>query len=238
MRFLICLMLLLVANARCSAQEALSPAQSAMLDFSTGIRLTHKLTPTRPNHSLMVAAQRHAEHLASIGFSVDNLLKDPHNEAGDGTPAQRARAAGFTGSLLTPPDATGWSTVGEVIAPRYTYDPASPFAGWLDSPKHRKSLLHGGFDVCGFGHASNRAGHVWVAIFGTGSPQTDSHPAVVEQPPASLPVASSQVKQPACQALPVAEASHSGPLPRLRGAVRGAGRRLVRPLFGRLRGGC
>lgn len=158
------------------AAVSLSPKQEAMLARSNAI------VPREPSAALMDAAQDHANHLANRNFGPTNLFADPHNWAGDGTPEQRARQHGFTGSLkVYPPDAYGWSTVGEIIAPRYTADVASPFNGWLGSAGHRKSLLYSGFDRCGFGHARNRQGQsIFVALYGTENLSAPTRPATFE----------------------------------------------------------
>ena len=100
------------------------------------------------NDLLMVAAQAHAEDMATNRFMA--------HEGSDGSsPSQRARRATYSGRL-----------VGENVARGYR-SPEAVVQGWLDSDGHCNNMMNGGYTEIGIGYAvSTEDEAFWVQLFG------------------------------------------------------------------------
>lgn len=123
----------------------------------------NRLGPYRSlDPSLCRAAQDYADHLART---------NQQGHFADGSPEQRAKRAGFTGSIRTPGrlHQDGWTHygLGEVLAFGHQ-SIESAFQGWMASQGHKEALMEPSYDVAGFGNN----GTIWVGMFGnsTGSP--------------------------------------------------------------------
>jgi uncharacterized protein YkwD len=156
------------------------PASPMMLDeqmlaVQNTIRAKYHLSDQSLDADLCRAAQDYASYLA---------ITNKQSHYANGQPEQRARAAGFTGSLLTPgklrPD--GWTSygVGEVLAFDHpTLEDAFEYeivdasgrvhrCGWMHSPEHKAALLEPTYDRAGFGFAINKqtGKPIYVGMFG------------------------------------------------------------------------
>lgn len=104
--------------------------------------------PLQKNDILGVAAQKHAEDMATRDY-FDHVSPEGV------TPDDRMRAEGYTGSAT-----------GENIAWGQT-SPAQVVQGWIDSPGHCLNIMRDSFNEIGIGYAldsNNRA--YWVQNFG------------------------------------------------------------------------
>lgn len=104
-------------------------------------RASYGRLPVRDNSNLALAAQRHANYLASRGILS-------HTGSGGSTMGQRARAAGCSYGALAENVARGYSTYSAVLA------------AWKNSSGHRANMLGSGFRVYGLG----RSGSYWVLM--------------------------------------------------------------------------
>lgn len=143
-----------------------APAEPATASAPAGLTISqqmlaacNRLTPNCQrveSPALSIAAQRYADYLART---------HQQGHYANGSPEQRAAAAGFTGTLLTPGrrGADGWTHygIGEVLS-FGAQDIGGAFNGWLQSPGHRAALMESSYDVAGFG----QSGTVHVGLFG------------------------------------------------------------------------
>jgi hypothetical protein len=235
---LLAVIVLLAVAFSASAQDAF--ATTPQEDIRSAMHVKHDSIYGHRDASpeLTKVAQWYADYLHSTG---------QRGHYAWGTPWSRAAGAGFRGTLLFNERLGDWYWTG-VSYKRVVHHDAGEilcfdarsiddaFAGWLDSTGHRAALMEPSFDVCGFG----QRGTVFVGLFGN----SKAVPAAATTP--AKPVVMSAGGPTTCQ---VAQSPHGGPvrgvLARGRGAVgkagqavRGVGRRLLRPLSGRLRGGC
>lgn len=108
------------------------------------------------DQSLCQAAQDYADYLARTR---------QQGHFADGDPEQRAKRAGFTGSLRMPGKRLSSTEtsygLGEVLAFGH-HNPDAAFFGWMNSPGHKEALLERTFDVAGFG----QNGTIRVGMFG------------------------------------------------------------------------
>jgi uncharacterized protein YkwD len=112
-----------------------------------GTRRAHGLPELDPHVYLIAAARAHAEHMAARGRLA-------HSGIGDGSPAERAKQAGYRSSV-----------VGENIGWNYR-DITAVMSGWMHSPGHRANIL-GGYDQMGAAVAYGASGEpYWCAVFG------------------------------------------------------------------------
>jgi hypothetical protein len=117
----------------------------------------NRLGPYRSlDPALCQAAQQYADYLARTR---------QQGHFADQGPEERAKRAGFTGSLRGPVTVTGPGTtkfgLGEVLAFGHP-DIEAAFEGWMNSKGHREALQEPLYDVAGFG----RNGRVFVGLFG------------------------------------------------------------------------
>lgn len=112
------------------------------------LRAAEQLQPVQLNPKLTLAAQRHADHMATTG-------KVGHEEIGDGTIRERLSAVDYRHLAF---------------AENIAWGPAEPAAAlrlWVGSPPHLKNL-QGAYAEIGLGRAVADDGKVyWVAVFGT-----------------------------------------------------------------------
>ncbi|MFH8484049.1 CAP domain-containing protein [Streptomyces longisporoflavus] len=99
--------------------------------------------PVRLSAALMRAARGHSGHMA-------RHRRLAHTGAGDSTPAERLRDAGFRARRSAEVIAAGPDT------------PQAAVSLWLASPPHRKALLTCGFTHAGVGGAAGRGGPWWT----------------------------------------------------------------------------
>ncbi|MFE5583303.1 CAP domain-containing protein [Kitasatospora sp. NPDC056531] len=92
----------------------------------------------RLDHRLNAAAQRHAGDLAAHGVIQ-------HDGTDGSTPWRRVRAAGFA-----------FRFAAEIVAPADSVPQAVQL--WMNSPRHRDTLLDPRFNHLGVGHAPGRPG--------------------------------------------------------------------------------
>lgn len=97
---------------------------------------------------LQVAAQKHANWMASTGYFS-------HTGQGGSSPFDRMAAEGYR-----------YRAAGENIA-YGQQDPRQVMGSWMNSSGHRRNILNKYFKEVGFGTASSRDGRkYWVACFG------------------------------------------------------------------------
>lgn len=110
------------------------------------------LPPLETDAHLDAAAQRYAETMLEEGFYG-------HVTPGGQTPRQRAEAAGYGPIAL----------LAENIA-KGLFEPGETVKRWLDSPDHRRNILHSRVEETGLGVAFGETGDglevVWVQLFG------------------------------------------------------------------------
>lgn len=110
------------------------------------------LPPVEPEPHLDAAAQRYAETMLEEGFYG-------HVTPGGRTPRNRAEAAGYGPIAL----------LAENIA-KGLFEPGETVDRWLDSPDHRRNILHPRVDETGLGVAFDDTGDgyqvLWVQLFG------------------------------------------------------------------------
>jgi uncharacterized protein YkwD len=104
--------------------------------------------PLAIDDRLATAAQRHSDDMAANDYFSHTSLN------GD-TLADRAEAAGFTGSMLGENIAAGQRTPEDVMA------------AWMDSEGHSANILNCDNTVIGVG--LNEDGWYWTQMFGAGS---------------------------------------------------------------------
>ncbi len=121
---------------------------------------TNLVRAARATHCLVNAARARAGlprlrdagalDRAAAGHARDMVRRDyfDHVAPGGGTPAQRARDAGFDGARVG--ETIAWSEGGAT--------PASIVRMWMQSPPHRQVLLAGGFGTLGVGIARGAPG--------------------------------------------------------------------------------
>src|SRR5690606_15689594 len=120
--------------------------EAEMVAAINEIRWNAGVGPLSLNSHLSKAADAHSQHMASLGddymakkfqelkgYTGDFAYAGPHGNIGDGTPGDRARAAGYHGK---------W---GENVAMTPKDDLAYLLQRLLDSPSHRKNLLNPNF---------------------------------------------------------------------------------------------
>jgi uncharacterized protein YkwD len=142
------LVLALVAGCeRAPSGIRVSPDETALIALHNNTRAAHGLGPMMIDASLQAAARAHARHMAAVG-------RMGHHGIGDGTPASRARAAGYRSPA-----------VGENVAAGQV-DPPAAMRGWMGSPGHRANIL-GFYSDFGVAVARGADGQpYWCAVFG------------------------------------------------------------------------
>jgi uncharacterized protein YkwD len=150
-------------GARTLADAAGSATASSHAAFSLPtlaeqmLATANRLGPYRTRDpALCQAAQDYADHLARTR---------QQGHFADQGPEERAKRAGFTGSLRGPVTVIGPGQtkfgLGEVLAFGHP-DVDAAFEGWMNSKGHREALQEPLYDVAGFG----RNGRVFVGLFG------------------------------------------------------------------------
>jgi uncharacterized protein YkwD len=153
----------LVNNKRQNAQSSNVNCSDGGANFPAKNFNTNSQALTLDN-SLTKAALAHINHMARThpnGFTVSGnpnaLAFDPHNKAGDGTPVDRANAAGFLGS--------GW---GEVMA--FDFATSSEVLNkWLTSSfGHCQVVMDNDFNRAGIAKVTvpNSSKTYWIMAVG------------------------------------------------------------------------
>ena len=124
-----------VERERAAALADLEAARVEALVTVNRLRSEHGVAPVRRDARLATAAQGHAEDLLRRDYYE-------HRSPEGGTPADRARAAGFERPSL----------VAENIA-KGLFTPAETVERWMDSAGHRKNILRRRVTATGFGVA-------------------------------------------------------------------------------------
>lgn len=128
------------------------PTAVALVERHNAERTSRGLGPFLWDVALQRAAQAHADHMAAVGRMA-------HAGIGDGSPADRIRAAGYPGG-----------STAENVAWNYPDVPAA-MQGWLNSPGHRAAILSRSYTAMGAAVAHGRDGSpYWCTTFGRDLP--------------------------------------------------------------------
>ena len=128
--------------------SAAQTAADEVVDLVNAERAAARCRPLAVNDALTAAAQGHSDDMAANDYFSHTSL--------DGrTAADRAEAAGFSGSAL-----------GENIAAGQR-SPQDVMAAWMASEGHRDNILNCDYTVIGVG--LNEDGWYWTQMFGTPS---------------------------------------------------------------------
>lgn len=131
--------------SKASGEDA---AERRVVNLVNQVRARYGLSTLRYEPALDGAAEGHALTMAHTGRMA-------HSGIGDGTPAQRIRANGFTGA---------W---GENVA-RGQRSPEQVVHEWMLSPTHRANILNPNFNRLAVAHTTGRDGtHYWAQAFGS-----------------------------------------------------------------------
>ncbi len=134
-----------VAAARSSYED--HPFEQRVLDLVNQVRASYGLGPLAWNAALDSEAEAHVVHMSR----VDRMA---HDSIGDGTPAQRMRAHGWT---------RAW---GENVAVGQT-SPEQVVREWMASPGHRANILNPNFSYLSVAYGTNAHGRpYWGQAFG------------------------------------------------------------------------
>jgi uncharacterized protein YkwD len=128
--------------------EGWAPTAAEVVVSLVNAERASRCDPLAIDDRLATAAQRHSDDMAAHDYFSHTSLN------GD-TLADRAEAAGFTGSTLGENIAAGQRTPQDVMA------------AWMDSAGHRANILNCDYTVIGVG--LNQDGWYWTQMFGAGS---------------------------------------------------------------------
>lgn len=140
--------------------ENVRQVEQTVLCLLNAQRTKRGLPRLRDNNRLESAAAKHSRNMVTNGFFA-------HDTPAGSSPSDRIRQAGYLKG------ARGWS-VGENIAygtGSYA-TPQSIVEGWMESPGHRRNILHRAFEEIGVGVAlgapgSDRRGATYTTTFGS-----------------------------------------------------------------------
>lgn len=133
-------------------QQRLAPkatTQQNVFIQTNGHRRANGARDVRYNYALTIAAQRHANEMASRNRMT-------HTGANGSTAGQRITAAGFR-----------WTSYGENVAVGQTSSSAVVTA-WMNSPGHRANLLNPRFQWMGVGLAYGHGRIWWCVVLASG----------------------------------------------------------------------
>jgi uncharacterized protein YkwD len=130
------------------AERKLSANEQKLLEWTNQVRAEHKLPPLESHPLLNRLAQEHSANMARQG-KMSHVL--------DGkTPAQRARAAGYS-----------YASIGENIAMSDGFLLKVITEAWLKSKNHRENILATRYKEIGIGIVRNDEGdYYYTQVFG------------------------------------------------------------------------
>jgi uncharacterized protein YkwD len=128
--------------------SAASSAAEQVVDLVNAERAAAGCRPLAVNDALTTAAQGHSDDMAANDYFS-------HTSLDGATAADRAEAAGFSGTALGENIAAGQRTPQDVMA------------AWMGSEGHRNNILNCDYTVIGVG--LNEDGWYWTQMFGTPS---------------------------------------------------------------------
>jgi uncharacterized protein YkwD len=137
-----------------AAAASIGPAPEATTQqnvfvYTNAHRARYRAQPVRYHYALAVAAQRHANDMASRNQMT-------HTGSDGSNPGQRISRAGFR-----------WTSWGENVAVGYSSSSAVVWA-WLNSPGHRANLLNPRFQWMGVGIAWGHGRIWWCVVLASG----------------------------------------------------------------------
>lgn len=148
-----CLVCLGVVSPAVRSDEPASPKfqldklEKKLLELTNLARKNEELPPLKANPVLFKVARAHSANMAKQGKMEHDL---------DGkTPFQRLKAAGYQYALA-----------GENIA-KFDDSLEAVVKGWMNSPLHRKNILHKGYTEIGLGIVADKDGsYYYTQVFG------------------------------------------------------------------------
>jgi uncharacterized protein YkwD len=152
--------------------QGTTPAEKLFVYINEARRLFN-LRPLAYVYTLSVAAQGHADDMATFGFAS-------HTGSDGSSPAYRLQLAGYTGGYGG--EATAWGMS----------DPIEPVRFWLTSPSHRAIILNPAVSEVGVGYSANFSSPnvwYWTAEFAS------LNLPVVGAPPPQAPIAEQTAPQ-------------------------------------------
>ncbi|UCG25098.1 MAG: LysM peptidoglycan-binding domain-containing protein [Chloroflexota bacterium] len=134
-------------NGANPVHAAQSGPAAEMFQLINQFRASMGLPPFQYNGTLAVAAQNHANWMAStVIFS--------HTGAGGSSPLSRATAAGYNGYVV------------ENIVGGWSMSPRQGLIWWQNSPTHYNTLVTGSYPQAGLGFATNGQENMYVLVVG------------------------------------------------------------------------
>ena len=133
------------AWAQCAPPGDYPNRAGAMAQGLNGQRVATGLGGLAVNQELTNAAQRHACDVAATN-------RFGHTGSDGSAPDARVRQSGYSTCLTAENVAWGYSDPGQVVQ------------GWMQSPGHRRNMLHPGVAEYGVGLAQGADGPVWVLV--------------------------------------------------------------------------
>jgi uncharacterized protein YkwD len=142
-------LLCLLGNGQERTRPVLAQADTAseVLRLVNQVRADHGLPPFRYNQALSVAAHNQANYNAAFGLYG-------HTGEGGTRPLDRARAAGYQGSVV------------ENVVGGWDLTPTQGVTWWINSPVHYNTLVTTRYEEAGTGYAINGRQRHYTLVVG------------------------------------------------------------------------